>query len=519
MAEVKSAPPGRLTRTPSRVELMDMVGKEAEDMHCDGSLAVIVLGASGDLARKKTYPALWKLHLGGLLPASTIIVGYARSAKEDEEFREYMRPHLKGGDPEQVEDFLQRCFYSRGGYDSAEDMAAAVARLDRLERAVALGAAQNRIFYLAVPPSVFAGAAAAIKASGMSESGWTRVVVEKPFGHDLESSEELARSLASSLEEKDLYRIDHYLGKEMVQSLQVLRFGNSLFEPIWSHHYISTVQIVFSEDIGTDGRGGYFDKIGIMRDVMQNHLLQILSLVAMEPPVSLSAEDVRDEKVKVLRAIPPLTLDDVVLGQYGPDETGDLPGYRDDPTVPDGSTCPTFATAVFRIRNNRWGGVPFILKAGKALRKRQTYVRIQFKKPRGALFPDVASNELVIRVQPDEAMWIKTIVKLPGLREETTESELDLTLGERFSGLKLPDAYERLLLDVYHGDHSHFVRDDELRAAWKIFTPLLHQIEREKVEPIIYTRGTRGPAESDELIQRAGYIRSTKYQWGSSGFS
>ena len=246
---------------------------------------------------------------------------------------------------------------------------------------------------------------------------------------------------------------------------------------------------------------------------MQNHLLQILTIVAMEHPISLDAEDVRNEKVKVLKSIPPLTLDDVILGQYTKSADGSLPGYLDDPTVPAGSVCPTFAAAVFKIKNERWDGVPFILKCGKALNEQKGEVRIQFKDVPGNFYPNSARNELVVRVQPHEAMYMKFMNKQPGLSSVPIISELDLSYNKRYSDFKIPDAYEALILDALLGDKSNFVRDDELDAAWTIFTPLLHQIEQEKIQPEPYTYGTRGPAKLNQFIETHGYVRQENYVW------
>jgi len=263
-----------------------------------------------------------------------------------------------------------------------------------------------------------------------------------------------------------------------------------------------------------EGRGGYFDNFGIVRDVMQNHLLQILSIVAMEKPYSLDPEAVRDEKVKVLRCIKPLTLDDVVLGQYGKSLDGTKPGYHDDEGVPKDSTTPTYALAAFRINNERWDGVPFLLKCGKALDGRKAEIRIQFNLPPGDVIGDLARNELIIRVQPDEAVYFKIMAKQPGLSSENVITELDLSYKDRYSGHTIPDAYENLILDVTRGDHSNFVRTDELEAAWAIFTPLLHRLERQKIPPESYPYGTRGPEKADEFVRTIGrYERDDRYQW------
>jgi len=357
--------------------------------------------------------------------------------------------------------------------------------------------------------------AKSIKENAMSTSGWTRVVVEKPFGRDSASAAQLGRDLGSLFAEDQIYRIDHYLGKEMVQNLMAVRFANELFEPVWNRHHVATVQITFKEPFGTQGRGGYFDEFGIIRDVMQNHLIQILALVAMEPPVSMRAEDVRDEKAKLLRAVPPITLDNLVIGQYGPGEKESA--YLDDPTVPKGSITPTYAAAVLFINNSRWRGTPFILKCGKALDERKAEIRITFKKPATGLFMEheLAPNELVIRVQPDEAVYLRLTIKKPGLSADTVYTELDLSYKDKFAQgrpLNLPDAYERLIYDVIRGDHNLFVRDDELMAAWNIFTPVLHRLEEEKIRPELYQYGSRGPESAAELIKKY-YVRVPGYKY------
>jgi len=347
---------------------------------------------------------------------------------------------------------------------------------------------------------------------------WTRIIVEKPFGRDLESSSKLSHHLASLFHEEEIYRIDHYLGKEMVQNLLILRFGNRIFGPVWNRDNIASVTISFKEPFGTQGRGGYFDEFGIIRDVMQNHLLQILTLAAMEKPVSTKAEDIRNEKVKVLKCIPALKLEDMVLGQYTGDPEGEgdaVQGYLDDPTVPTGSTTATFVLAVLYINNERWEGVPFILRCGKALNEKKAEVRVQFRDVPGNIFhPDeIHRNELVLRVQPGEAIYMKVMSKKPGMLFSCEETELDFTYGSRYSGVKMPDAYERLILDVFVGSQIHFVRSDELAEAWRIFTPVLHQIDAEKRPPIPYKYGGRGPKEADELAARSNFRFTGTYKW------
>lgn len=444
------------------------------------------------------------------MPEHFTIFGYSRSKMKDEEFRKHASQNFKGWQ-DKKEKFLSHLYYHSGKYDSTSDFSSLNDALVKHEKATTV----NRLFYLAVPPSVFVDCSKGIKETSMSKHGWTRIVVEKPFGKDSESSAQLSKQLGSLFEEDQIYRIDHYLGKEMVQNMMVLRFGNGIFEPLWNHHHVKNVMITFKEDIGTEGRGGYFDQYGIIRDVMQNHLFQILSLVAMEPPVSLDAEDVRDEKVKVLRACAPIKPEDIVIGQYVKDEKSKFPSYKDDEGVPKDSITPTFATAIVHINNARWKGVPFILKCGKALNERKAEIRIQFQTHPSSLFPtETKRNELVIRVQPDEAVYMKLNSKVPGLSADIVQAELDLTYKQRFDA-RLPDAYERLIFDVIRGDHNLFVRVDELEAAWKVFTPILHHLEQKKVQPEPYPFGSRGPESSDKLAAKYGFVRSEDYKWES----
>jgi glucose-6-phosphate 1-dehydrogenase len=390
--------------------------------------ALVILGAGGDLSKKKTYPALLLLYRRGMLPASTRIWGVDRLEMSTSSFRDKMAGHgflhkAVAGDTDMVESFLQLCHYKQAQVDSRDDFSQLNAEI------CAWMPCTNRVFYLALPPAVFHAAVTSIKGVAMAEHGdnggrkpWTRVIVEKPFGKDLNSFEGLQSKLGKLLTEEQVYRIDHYLGKEMVQNLLVVRFANAMFEPMWNRHHIASVSVTFKEDITVEGRAGYFDGIGLIRDVMQNHLLQLVTLVAMEPPTSMNSEEVRDKKVDVLRAMKPLTLDDVVLGQYE--------GYSFDDDVPSGSTTETFAQAVFAIENSRWRGVPFIVKCAKAVNERKCEIRVQFEESPLPYYRDQCAecgqvvcpdectarqganrNEMVIRVQPDEAMYMKTNMK------------------------------------------------------------------------------------------------------------
>ncbi|XP_071980383.1 glucose-6-phosphate 1-dehydrogenase isoform X1 [Engystomops pustulosus] len=502
----------------SRSEVCGIMREELyseEDFQQTQTHIFIVVGASGDLAKKKIYPTLWWLYNDGLLPEDTYIVGFARSKLNVQDIRKQSEAYFKvsHNDAQKLDTFFKRNSYVSGQYSDEASFKALNKHLEALPN----GAKANRLFYLAVPPSVYLDVTRNIRMTCMSTIGWNRVIVEKPFGKDLESSNKLSEHISSLYQENQIYRIDHYLGKEMVQNLMVLRFGNRIFGPLWNRDHIASVVLTFKEPFGTQGRGGYFDEFGIIRDVMQNHLLQMMCLVAMEKPVSTNSDDVRDEKVKVLKCVPELTLDNIVLGQYvgNPEGQGDAQkGYLDDPTVPKGSHTPTFATAALYVKNERWDGVPFIMRCGKALNERKAEVRLQFREVPGDIFQGQCKrNELVIRVQPDEAVYTKMMTKKPGMFFNPEESELDLTYGNRYKDVKLPDAYERLILDVFCGSQMHFVRSDELKEAWRIFTPILHQLEKEKIKPLPYKYGSRGPAEGDEFIQKVGFRYEGTYKW------
>ncbi|KAJ0038012.1 hypothetical protein Pint_23764 [Pistacia integerrima] len=510
---------GGLLSGTSLEECKDAVGFDNNEN--EPSVSITVVGASGDLAKKKIFPALFALYYEDCLPKHFTIYGYARSKMTDAELRTMMFvvyldevPMFIHGEncDEKMEQFLKRCFYHSGQYDSEENFA----ELDRKLKKHEGGRVSNRLFYLSIPPNIFIDAVKCASLSASSGNGWTRVIVEKPFGRDSESSAALTKALKNYLDEDQIFRIDHYLGKELVENLSVLRFSNLIFEPLWSRQYIRNVQLIFSEDFGTEGRGGYFDNYGIIRDIMQNHLLQILALFAMETPVSLDAEDIRNEKVKVLRSMRPLQLEDMVVGQYKSHTKGGVtyPAYTDDKTVPKDSLTPTFAAAALFIDNARWDGVPFLMKAGKALHSKRAEIRVQFRHVPGNLYNrnfgtdlDRATNELVIRVQPDEAIYLKINNKIPGLGMRLDRSNLNLHYAARYSK-EIPDAYERLLLDAIEGERRLFIRSDELNAAWALFTPLLKELEEKKIIPEYYPYGSRGPVGAHYLAARY------KVRWG-----
>ncbi|MBP7828283.1 MAG: glucose-6-phosphate dehydrogenase [Kiritimatiellae bacterium] len=481
----------------------------------DKPLSLVLVGASGDLAQKKILPALFSLFSQNLLPPEVRFYGFARTPMTDTEFRQKAMEHLTcryvpGANCAQWMDrFLARCHYQAGQYHSADSFLDLFRRMKGFEKTAEV----NRLFYLAIPPSVFLDVAHALADAGLVTCGpgrgWSRVVMEKPFGRDRASSDEMARELVHVFSERQIYRIDHYLGKELVQNLLVLRFANIVFEPLWSREFIRGVDICWKEDIGIGSRGGYYDGIGVIRDVMQNHLLQILSLLAMERPAAVDARAVRDEKVKVLRAIPPLRQKDLVLGQYtGVERRGRRqPGYLEEPGVAPDSVTPTYAACVLRVENDRWRGVPFFMRAGKGLDGRLAEIRVRFRpvpgNPFARLLPVLPENDLIIRVQPDEAINLRIINKAPGLALRLEETALDLRYHAAFKEI-IPDAYECLLLDALRGDKSLFIRADELAAAWDIFTPILHETEIDRVRPEPYPFGSAGPAATRELAAREG---------------
>lgn len=478
-------------------------------------LAVVVIGASGDLALKKIYPALFALFCQDLLPKTFHIVGFARSEMGQDAFRTRVEEKLTcryvPGQKcdELMRDFLSRCSYVSGQYDQSESYQQLHAELLKVDPEHK----ENRVFYMAIPPFLFLDVAHALRdaelVSGSSEKNWSRVVIEKPFGSDRESSDALTHSMCQVFNEEQTYRIDHYLGKEVIQNLLVLRFANLIFDPLWNRDHIKNVRITWTENLSLEGRAGYFDQYGIMRDVMQNHLLQMLALVAMEQPVALHSSYVRDEKVKALRAVAPLGLDDLVVAQYTAGAAGGKQhfGYLEEKGTPPDSITPTYAAAVLKVKNRRWDGVPFLIRAGKGMDDSKTEIRIRFREVPGNIFADAAaklpSNELVITVQPDAGLTLRIVNRVPGLGIRLDETKLDLRYASAFEGV-MPDAYESLILDVFQGDKSLFIRADELEAAWDIFTPALHALEARRAKPETYAFGSGGPEAADALAARYG---------------
>jgi len=476
-------------------------------------LTFVVFGATGDLARKKLYPAFGELLRFGRLPEHILVIGYGRSNYTKESLWKKQSVKVKGSEAEKAK-LYERCEYFRGQYDSPE----AFGELNKIILEYSGNGPDNRIFFLSVPPTIFAAVCKNLKANCMSQRGFTRIIIEKPFGRDSQSFKELNDVTSSCFAERQLYRIDHYLGKEVIMNFMSQRFANIIFEPMWNNKFIESVEINWQENLGTGGRGGYFDKFGIIRDIMQNHLLQVLMFIAMERPNSLTGEDIVKAKTELLKSIPVLKTQDCVIGQftsrvfqnYG--QTKTEPGYLDDETVPKGSKTPTYALVKIDIDNDRWRGVPFIMKAGKGLNERYCEVRIHFK-PADGLY-SVPGNTLVMRIQPDEAIYFKVQSKRPGLDMSTLETTvMDLSYRREFQGVRIADAYERAFLNASRGDQSLFVGSSELVEAWRIFTPLLHEIDNGKVEPAMYAFGTTGPKESEPFLKQ--YNISPPSTWES----
>ena len=486
---------------------------------------MVVFGASGDLTRRKLMPAIFQLWCRNHLPESAAIIGYSRSDKTDESFRAELCDSIRNKmpchrgliDDAAWEAFASRIFYQRGGYDSPDDFAALSERIETLsaERNVP----GNCMHYLATPPEAFADIIENLGAASLARRGqtdpWARIVIEKPFGTDLQSARDLNRIARSVFDENQIFRIDHYLGKETVQNIMVLRFANSIFEHAWNHDYIDHIQITAAESLGVGTRGGYYDRSGALRDMVQNHLMHLLCLVAMEPPSTLTADAVRDEKVKVLRAlrtIPPLcAASGVVRAQYaaGGINGRNAPGYREADNVPADSRTETFVAFKAHVDNWRWSGVPFYLRTGKRLPRRCTEISIHFKDvpqvlfnlpPAGPLRPNV----LTIRVQPDEGIALEFQAKVPGPAMNIKPLEMDFGYRESF-GEAPPDAYQRLLLDAAVGDATLFTRSDEVEAAWQFVAPIIEGCSQDSADNVLqYAAGTWGPQEADELIEADG---------------
>jgi glucose-6-phosphate 1-dehydrogenase len=481
--------------------------------------SVVIFGGAGDLSRRKLIPALYNLMLDGVLPANFAIIGFARTDLDDARFRELARTGIEKYSRRPLEpaawaDFEKNLFFVRGPFDQAASYAALSKRLEEVEPGC--GVPGNRIFYLSIPPSSMGMCVEHLQGAGLVKSPdgppFSRIIVEKPIGHDLDSAKELNAIIASAFHEHQVFRIDHYLGKETVQSLMAIRFANAIFEPLWNQKYVDHVQITVAEEEGVGTRAGYYEEAGALRDMVQNHILQLLCVTAMEPPWALTADVVRDHKLEVLQCLRPIAGKDVerfvVRAQYGPGfhHGVDVPGYRREQNVRPESTTETYVAIKAYVDNWRWAGVPFFIRTGKRLPRRSSEIAVQFKEVPPILFnvdpsSPLEANVLALKIQPDEGLSLRIATKLPGPKVRIYPVKMDFRYGTTF-GEQSPEAYERLLLDVMAGDATLFMRRDAVEASWTFVTNILEGWQQDGTRWLPeYPAGTWGPLEAEKLIQ------------------
>lgn len=472
-------------------------------------ITIVIFGASGDLTRRKLIPALYSLYSKKKLPGRINIVGFGRTKMSVPEFRNLFQIMTAGGNrckspgKGKWDEFIEHLFYFTGDYNRKEDFRSLSVYLDEVEKGNA-----HRLYYLATPPGAMIEIVGNLGKCGMAEEGkgWRRVIIEKPFGHDLSSARELNLTLHNILNEKQIYRIDHYLGKETVQNVLVFRFGNTIFEPIWNRNYIDHVQITMSESVDVGHRAGYYDKAGVLRDMFQNHMLQMLSLVAMEPPASFNADAIRNEKAKLFSALRPITANmvgsETVRAQYR--------GYLKTTGVDPGSQTATYAALRLFIDNWRWNGVPFYLRSGKALKDKTSEILIQFREPPHFMFPlsegyKITANSLSLCVQPNEGIHLRFEAKVPDTAADMRSVNMDFHYSDSFGPCSIPDAYERLLLDALQGDASLFTRSDGIEESWRRIDEIIKGWGMPEA-PVMaeYEPGSWGPAEADSFMARDG---------------
>ncbi|MCC6973355.1 MAG: glucose-6-phosphate dehydrogenase [Anaerolineae bacterium] len=469
------------------------------------SATIVIFGASGDLTQRKLIPALFNLCRKRRLPSHVRIVGVARTKHTDQSFLGILREgalKFSGGgwDEDDWTHFARRVHYFPGDASRSEDMGALKNYLAEMENGDA-----NRLYYLSTAPNLYIPITANLGAHGMAAEaeGWRRVIIEKPIGYDLKTALELNDSVHRSFSEPQVYRIDHYLGKETAQNIMFLRFANTIFEPVWNRNYVEYVQVTVAESVDVGTRGDYYDHAGVLRDMFQNHLLQLLALVAMEPPPSFDADKVRNETVKVLNSIRPVPLQDTVRAQYR--------GYRETPGVAPDSQTPTYAALKLHVDNWRWQGVPFYLRSGKALSRKDSEIVIRFRRPPHLMFElppggEFEPNTLSICIQPDEGIHLKFEAKIPDSLRETRSVDMEFHYRDSFKESIIPEAYERLLMDALNGDASLFVRSDGVEVSWRLIDPILRGWESPEAPPLaLYERGEWGPLEADELLARDGH--------------
>ena len=480
---------------------------------------VVIFGANGDLTKRKLIPALYRLAYDRRLAAGFAVIGTSRTALSDDQFREKMLEAVKqfSEDTEFDEDvwraFAAGLYYVAGDINDAGFYDKLAGKLKQVDGERATGG--NALFYLSTQPSQYGRAAQGIGGAGMNRgAGWRRLVVEKPFGRNLETARALSDELHRVFQESDVYRIDHYLGKETVQNILAFRFGNGIFEPLWSRNYIEHVQITGAESIGVEGRGAYYQEAGALADMIQNHLLQVMATIAMEPVASFRSMSVRDEKSKLLRSMRAMTPDEVrqnsVAGQYGPASVGgqDIAGFRQEPGVDPQSPTDTYAAVTFFVENWRWAGVPFYVRTGKRLPKRVTEIAIQFNSAPLHIFDDdggeSAPNLLIVRIQPEEGISLKFLSKRPGAGMTLRPVSMDFNYGSSF-GERSPSAYETLLLDAIVGDSTLYTRQDMVEASWSVVEPIQNVWRETRLDFPNYAAGTWGPAAADEMLARRGH--------------
>ena len=461
---------------------------------------IVIFGVTGDLAHRKIVPALYTLAVDGRLPEHFNIVGFARRDWDDDRLRSEMRQSVEQFARVKVDEAAWQKFASNLHYLRSEfDQDDGYPRLGQLLDGLGDQAGANRLFYLATPPEAYRVIVRHLGEAGLNHNpnGWTRIIIEKPFGEDLASAIDLNAEVHRVFGEEQIYRIDHYLGKETVQNLIVFRFANAIFEPIWTRNYIDHVQITVAETVGVESRAGYYDTAGVGRDMFQNHLLQLLTFMAMEPPYAFDARALRDEKVKVLQALRPIELTDTLPAQYI--------GYRNEKGVAPRSKTPTYAAIKMFIDNWRWQGVPFFLRSGKQLADKTTEISIMFKSPPHSLFPleageQLTPNALTLCIQPDEGMHLRFEAKVPGAGMQRQTVDMEMHYAADFNGAPLPEAYERLLIDALQGDAALFTRADEIELAWQAIDPVVKAWEDGSVPLYFYEPGSWGPYEATKFL-------------------
>ncbi|MCL7748047.1 glucose-6-phosphate dehydrogenase [Halalkalibacter alkaliphilus] len=481
------------------------------DLHSTPKTTIVIFGATGDLAKRKLFPSIFNLYQAGKLSEEFAVVGLARREWSNFTLREVVNESISSANDDLIEKFCKHFYYLP--FDVTRNDS--YINLDKLLKEVedVYGIPGNRIFYMSTSPEFFGTIASNLKAHQLTETkGWTRLIIEKPFGRDAASAEQLNNEISQAFSEDEIYRIDHYLGKDMVQNIEVIRFANSIFEPLWNNHYISNVQITLSETLGVEDRGGYYDTSGAMRDMVQNHVLQLVSLLAMDPPIRLTPEEVRHEKIKVLRALKPVATDNAseyfVRGQYIPGIMNDqeVPGYRSEESVSPKSITETFVAGKLQIENHRWTGVPFYIRTGKRLESKTTKVIIEFKNmPLNLYFNGEkdTSNLLSINIQPVEGITLLLNGKKEGTSGEAVPVQLDYN-NKNDDISSTPEAYERLIYNCLLGDATNFAHSDEVLLSWKYVDPILKAWQSDKVEIAEYESGTMGPKASDDLLAKDG---------------